>query len=111
MLPSGAITGQRGAFTFLCGRFPQASISSRDDYATDSQVLYGASITHPDLLMTDGKSLEHVGVEPDIAILPTAHDIATKRDPAMSKAATLVGGHLTPEEAGTAFPPEDPNQE
>jgi len=29
----------------------------------------------------------------------------------MAKAATLVGGRLTPEEAGTAFPQEDHEEE
>jgi C-terminal processing protease CtpA/Prc len=75
----------------------------------DSRVFYGASVTDADLVMTDGKSLEHVGVEPDILILPTAADLANQKDPAMAKAAGLVGGNLTSEEAGAAFPIENPN--
>ena len=36
-----------------------------------------------------GKTLEHVGVEPDILVLPTSQDLANKRDPALAKAAGL----------------------
>jgi C-terminal processing protease CtpA/Prc len=70
----------------------------------DAGVFYGASITDADLVMTDGKSLEHVGVEPDIMILPTPHDLASGHDPVMEKAAGLVGAQVSPEEARTMFP-------
>ena len=72
---------------------------------------YGASVTVADLVMADGKTLEHVGVEPDIVILPTAQDLANGRDPAMAKAAGLVGVKLTPEEAGTILPYEQSKEE
>jgi C-terminal processing protease CtpA/Prc len=74
------------------------------EVTVNSRVQYGVSITDADLLMTDGKSLERVGVEPDVLVLPTARDLANKNDPAMAKAATLVGAQLSPDEAGTAFP-------
>ncbi|MBI3477290.1 MAG: PDZ domain-containing protein [Acidobacteria bacterium] len=70
----------------------------------DSEVFYRVFVTDANLVMTDGKSLEHVGVEPDITVLPTPHDLARGRDPAMAKAAALVGGQLSPEEAGRIFP-------
>jgi len=70
----------------------------------DSPVSYAISVTDADLVMPDGKSLEHVGVEPDIVILPTSQDLANRRDPVLSKAAGLVGAQLSPEEAGTILP-------
>jgi C-terminal processing protease CtpA/Prc len=68
---------------------------------------YGVSVTDADVLMIDGKSLEHIGVEPDFIVLPTAQDLANRRDPALAKAAGLVGEQLSPEEAGAAFPDTD----
>lgn len=73
---------------------------------TDVLIGYGISITDADLIMTDGKSLENTGVTPDQVVLPTAADMAAKRDPAMVAAADLVGVQLSPEKAGGLFPIE-----
>ncbi len=72
----------------------------------DTVVIYGASITDADLIMTDGKSLERNGVTPDVLSLPTAADIAARRDPVLARAAALVGVKLDPEKAGSMFPIE-----
>jgi carboxyl-terminal processing protease len=69
---------------------------------------YGAEISVSNLIMTDGKSLENIGVTPDEIVLPTAADLATGRDPALARAAALAGETMTPEEAGKIFPFEWP---
>ncbi|MGB9195426.1 MAG: S41 family peptidase [Terriglobales bacterium] len=79
----------------------------RHEMLVDTDVYYGAEISAFDLLMSDGKSLEHIGVEPDIFLLPTPPDIAAHRDPVMAKAAGLVGTKITPDEAGSMFPEKE----
>ncbi|HME33827.1 MAG TPA: S41 family peptidase [Candidatus Sulfotelmatobacter sp.] len=75
---------------------------------TDTVVYYGASITEWDLIMADGKSLEHAGVTPDELLLPSAHALANGRDPVLAHAAETFGIKITGEEAGKAFPYEWP---
>ncbi|HLL16797.1 MAG TPA: S41 family peptidase [Pyrinomonadaceae bacterium] len=69
-------------------------------------VLYGASITNADVIMTDGKSLEHVGVIPDEVLIPTAEDMATMRDPVLARAFQLAGVRMDSTQAGALFPIE-----
>jgi carboxyl-terminal processing protease len=67
---------------------------------------YGVSVTNADVIMADGKSLEHVGVTPDELLLPTAADLAAKRDPVLARAAAMAGFELPPDKAGAMFPIE-----
>jgi carboxyl-terminal processing protease len=72
----------------------------------DQVIFYGVSITDSDVIMTDGKSLEHAGVVPDELKLPSPADLAAQRDPVMAYAASLLGVQMTPEKAGSLFPIE-----
>jgi C-terminal processing protease CtpA/Prc len=73
---------------------------------TDKLIFYGVSITDADVIMTDGKSLEHVGVTPDEYIIPTAADMAAAKDIALARAIEKAGAQIGPEEAGKFFPVE-----
>ncbi len=75
-------------------------------HGVNEQIFYGASITDADLIMTDGRSLEHAGVTPDELKLPTPIALAAKHDPVLAYAASLAGVTMTPEKAGTLFPVE-----
>jgi C-terminal processing protease CtpA/Prc len=67
---------------------------------------FGVSVTNADVIMSDGKSLENVGVTPDELILPTAQDMRGGLDPVLAHAASLVGVKLDPKKAGELFPVE-----
>lgn len=69
----------------------------------NDEILYGVSITNADVIMSDGKSLEHTGVVPDQLIVPTPADFAQNRDPVLAMAVKLLGGEITPEQAGAIF--------
>ena len=67
-------------------------------------VVYAASITMADLIMRDGKSLENVGVTPDVIVIPSAAELAVGQDPALARAARLAGIELDSAVAGSFFP-------
>ncbi len=69
----------------------------------NNEIFYGASITNADVIMSDGKSLEHVGVQPDYVVIPTGEDLAKQRDPALAKALELAGTNVSADDAGKFF--------
>jgi C-terminal processing protease CtpA/Prc len=75
-------------------------------YGENPVYYYGAEVTAADLIMPDGKRIEHMGVTPDRILLPTAADLAAGRDPVLSYAAGLAGVTLSPEDADKLFPKE-----
>jgi len=77
-------------------------------YFASSGVDYGAEVTVANLIMTDGKSLEHHGVNPDEVAFPQPSDLESGRDPGLAQAARELGVALSPEAAGKLFPYEWP---
>jgi carboxyl-terminal processing protease len=69
---------------------------------------YGTSVTVADTVMADGKSLEHIGVSPDQAFLPSPADLVAHRDHVLSFAASLLGVQITPDQAAKVFVRERP---
>ena len=96
----GVVLGDVSAGAVMQSRFYPMSAG------VDSLVPYGASITNADVIMSDGKSLERVGVIPDEIILPTGEDLAAGRDPVMARAFEILGMKMTSEAAGKLFPEE-----
>ena len=76
----------------------------------DTVVFFGASVTDADLIMTDGKSLEHAGVTPDEVVIPTASDLAKGYDPVLARAVEVAGAKISPQAAGKIFPFEWPRE-
>jgi C-terminal processing protease CtpA/Prc len=96
----GTVLGDRSSGAVMVSRY--YSHTSGVDVVS----FFGSSITMADLIMTDGKSLENVGVMPDKLMLMTAFALAEEKDPVLSYAAELAGVQLDPATAGKMFPIE-----
>jgi carboxyl-terminal processing protease len=96
----GTIIGDRSAGAVMAARHHDHEVG------VDVVAFYGVSVTEADIIMSDGKSLEHVGVIPDELKLPTAKDLAAQRDPVLAFTLSLVGVTITSEKAGAIFPIE-----
>lgn len=94
----GIVVGDRSAGAVMESRFYPEHIGA------DIEVFYGIAITDANLIMADGKSLEGLGVTPDITVLPTGADLAAGLDPALAKAGELAGIKLDAVAAGKLFP-------
>lgn len=94
----GVVLGDTSA-----GAVMQSMTYQTDMGAGNNVVSYAISITNADVIMSDGKSLEHTGVIPDETILPSGNDLSNQRDPVLAKAVEMLGGKLSAEEAGKFF--------
>jgi C-terminal processing protease CtpA/Prc len=96
----GTVLGDRSSGAVMVSRYyPHTS-------GLDTVSFFGASVTMADLIMSDGKSLENVGVVPDKLMLMTGQEFADQKDPVLSHAASLAGVQLDPAAAGKMFPIE-----
>jgi len=98
------IIGDKTSGSVMESRFYYQSLGLDNRVGRDSGEGYGVTVTEADLIMPDGKSLEHLGVTPDEVVLPKGSDLASGRDPVLSYAVQLAGAKLSPEDAGKLFP-------
>ena len=94
----GTVIGDKTAGAVMESRIYEES------RGVDVKFFYAYSITDANLIMTDGTSLEKIGVTPDEVLLPTGSDLAAGRDPVLEHAVQLAGGAIDPSEAGKLFP-------
>jgi carboxyl-terminal processing protease len=99
----GTVLGDKSAGAVMTSLFFSHTLG-QDLYGHGAIAFYGNNITVADLKMSDGFSLEKVGVTPDETILPTGADLAAGRDPVLARAITLLGGAMTAEQAGKFYP-------
>lgn len=96
----GQVFGDRTAGAVMESRYFERQLG------VDTVVFFGTSITIADLIMKDGKSLEKIGVTPDVPLIPLGKDIAARKDVVMAKALESLGLNMSPEAAGAMFPEE-----
>jgi C-terminal processing protease CtpA/Prc len=98
----GIVLGDRSAGAVMQSRQYTEAVGQ------ETVVFYTVSVTSANLIMSDGKSLEKIGVVPDEFILPTASDLSAGADPALARALQLAGMTTNATEAGKMFPFEWP---
>jgi len=89
----GTVIGDRTAGMVMMSQFFPHTVG------IGAVAFYATSITVGDVRMSDGGSLEKIGVTPDEIALPTPADMAAGRDPVLARAVALAGGRITPDEA------------
>ena len=94
----GTVIGDRSAAAVMEARYYPQSMGA------ETKIFFGIQVTSANLIMSDGKSLEKIGVTPDELLLPTADDLASGRDPVLTRAVELSGGKLDAGAAGKMFP-------
>ncbi len=94
----GVVIGDQSAGAVMQSR------SVAMELGADKIVPYGMNLTNADVISTDGKSLEHIGVTPQVLMLMTGADLAAQRDTVLAAALQLFGETVAPEQAGKLFP-------
>jgi len=93
----GTVLGDRTAGAVMTSRiFPHHA-------GVGGVAFYAASITIGDVRLSNGESLEKIGVRPDEIVLPSPGDLAAARDPVLAYAIELAGGSLSSVEAARLF--------
>jgi C-terminal processing protease CtpA/Prc len=96
----GTVIGDRSAGAVMRSRVHEKQVG------LETVVPYAVSITDADITMTDGQSLENIGVTPDKLLLLSAGELALQHDSVLSHATELAGVKLEPAKAGALFPIE-----
>lgn len=96
----GVVIGDRSAGFVMQARSHPLTVGIKEGLA------FRVVTTNADIIMPDGKSLEHVGVTPDELLLPTVEDMSLNYDSVLAHAASLAGIKLDPKKAGELFPVE-----
>jgi C-terminal processing protease CtpA/Prc len=94
----GVVLGDRTSGKVMRSRIYQ------HEMGLDTVIVYAASVTDADIIMSDGVSLEGAGVTPNMLLLPAATNLRDHEDPVLSGAASLLGLKLNAVEAGKLFP-------
>jgi C-terminal processing protease CtpA/Prc len=95
----GKLIGDRTAGKVMRSQFFTNSYTIDRNTIVKFAARYAVQVSIIDLIMSDGKSLEGVGVQPDELSLPKPEDIAGKRDPVLARAAAMLGVDLDPAKA------------
>ena len=94
----GTVVGDRSSGKVMQGQIVTGGINT-----AQGMMIYHASITTADLIMSDGQTLENAGVVPDELLLPSGADLAAGRDPVLARAIALLGGTTDAAQAGALF--------
>ena len=97
----GVVIGDQSAGSVMQGLRVGGALEGVEGF-----IPFEINVTNADVIMKDGKSLEHIGVTPDERLVPTGADLAAGSDPVLARAVTLLGGNLHPAAAGKMFPVE-----
>ena len=93
----GTVAGDRSA-----GAVMRAAIFQHQ-LGVEVSIYWAMEVTTADLVHPDGKSLEHVGVVPDILVLPSQEDLAQDRDPVLAQVASSLGIAIDASKAAALF--------